>query len=346
MKRSIDRPARRAWSSPRRARCRSAGCSTGNESHARRLVRLGGGDDARSASIGMTQINQTAVFFTQMNEGAPRRPKAGRVRADHRERQQRLREAEQRHRELHLPGCHRSDRGGHRRQRGAAGGEGSPRARASRSSPSTPSSRTGSVETFVGVDNEKAGAETGAVDGRPGARSTASPTASSTPRTRSSRTSARTASASCRRHRCDVHPERQRRQRAGEGRDRRAEPGHRAARPGLRLHHGRAGDRGRRGGTAGATSGPRSSGWDLTKEVIAGIDSGLVRGRRAAGPEAGGRWRRSASSRHPRRCGPEGLHRRPDHDRDQGQRRRLPVDLPVSARDEATGGAVVPPDRT
>ena len=48
-----------------------ASCSTGNES---------GGDDKASGDadckIGMTQINQTAVFFTQMNEGAEEAAKA------------------------------------------------------------------------------------------------------------------------------------------------------------------------------------------------------------------------------------------------------------------------------
>ena len=44
-----------------------AGCSTGNETDTE-----ASGDTAASGecSIGMTQINQTAVFFTQMNEGA------------------------------------------------------------------------------------------------------------------------------------------------------------------------------------------------------------------------------------------------------------------------------------
>jgi ribose transport system substrate-binding protein len=44
-----------------------AGCSTGNEP-----TSAGGssGSASKGCSIGMTQINQTAVFFTQMNEGA------------------------------------------------------------------------------------------------------------------------------------------------------------------------------------------------------------------------------------------------------------------------------------
>lgn len=46
-----------------------AGCSTGTEEPAPAddTQAAGGGD---SCTIGMTQINQTAVFFTQMNEGA------------------------------------------------------------------------------------------------------------------------------------------------------------------------------------------------------------------------------------------------------------------------------------
>lgn len=46
-----------------------AGCTTGNEPAGADATdtQAGGGD---SCTIGMTQINQTAVFFTQMNEGA------------------------------------------------------------------------------------------------------------------------------------------------------------------------------------------------------------------------------------------------------------------------------------
>lgn len=43
------------------------GCSTGNESTTPSGSPAAGGGDCK---IGMTQINQTAVFFTQMNEGA------------------------------------------------------------------------------------------------------------------------------------------------------------------------------------------------------------------------------------------------------------------------------------
>lgn len=51
-----------------------AGCSTGNEAKSS----AGGGSDSGSkkCTIGMTQINQTAVFFTQMNEGAQEAAKA------------------------------------------------------------------------------------------------------------------------------------------------------------------------------------------------------------------------------------------------------------------------------
>lgn len=51
-----------------------AGCSTGNETDTE-----ASGDDTASSekcSVGMTQINQTAVFFTQMNEGAQEAAKA------------------------------------------------------------------------------------------------------------------------------------------------------------------------------------------------------------------------------------------------------------------------------
>lgn len=43
-----------------------AACSTGNESDSD----TGGGSSDGECTIGMSQINQTAVFFTQMNEGA------------------------------------------------------------------------------------------------------------------------------------------------------------------------------------------------------------------------------------------------------------------------------------
>jgi ribose transport system substrate-binding protein len=43
-------------------------CSTGNDAES--SSGSGASTDAKKCSIGMTQINQTAVFFTQMNEGA------------------------------------------------------------------------------------------------------------------------------------------------------------------------------------------------------------------------------------------------------------------------------------
>src|SRR5688572_26242129 len=43
-----------------------AGCSTGNEEPSTGEA----GEPADECIIGMTQINQTATFFTQMNEGA------------------------------------------------------------------------------------------------------------------------------------------------------------------------------------------------------------------------------------------------------------------------------------
>ncbi|WP_250505573.1 substrate-binding domain-containing protein [Bowdeniella massiliensis] len=47
-------------------------CSTGNESPASPTTDAAGGENtgSESCTIGMTQINQTAIFFTQMNEGA------------------------------------------------------------------------------------------------------------------------------------------------------------------------------------------------------------------------------------------------------------------------------------
>lgn len=45
-----------------------AGCSTGNETD--RASDGGESSGSKDCMIGMTQINQTAVFFTQMNEGA------------------------------------------------------------------------------------------------------------------------------------------------------------------------------------------------------------------------------------------------------------------------------------
>jgi ribose transport system substrate-binding protein len=50
------------------------GCSTGNETTASSGGSKGSGSD--KCVIGMTQINQTAVFFTQMNEGAQEAAKA------------------------------------------------------------------------------------------------------------------------------------------------------------------------------------------------------------------------------------------------------------------------------
>ncbi|GAA1163836.1 substrate-binding domain-containing protein [Ornithinimicrobium humiphilum] len=47
-----------------------AACSTGNEDPAPSEAAGGDTGSSESCTIGMTQINQTAIFFTQMNEGA------------------------------------------------------------------------------------------------------------------------------------------------------------------------------------------------------------------------------------------------------------------------------------
>ena len=47
-----------------------AACSTGNESESSAAGGSSGSSGSSGCTIGMTQINQTAVFFTQMNEGA------------------------------------------------------------------------------------------------------------------------------------------------------------------------------------------------------------------------------------------------------------------------------------
>jgi ribose transport system substrate-binding protein len=51
-----------------------AGCTTGNEQPA--ATSSSGSAAAQECKLGMTQINQTAVFFTQMNEGAQEAAKA------------------------------------------------------------------------------------------------------------------------------------------------------------------------------------------------------------------------------------------------------------------------------
>lgn len=51
-----------------------AGCSTGNEQPV--ASPSSGSGAAQECKLGMTQINQTAVFFTQMNEGAQQAAKA------------------------------------------------------------------------------------------------------------------------------------------------------------------------------------------------------------------------------------------------------------------------------
>ncbi len=77
MIRPISRAALRGVAVAIAATLAVAGCSTGNETGS---SASGGSSSAGSSSkdctIGMTQINQTAVFFTQMNEGAQEAAKA------------------------------------------------------------------------------------------------------------------------------------------------------------------------------------------------------------------------------------------------------------------------------
>jgi ribose transport system substrate-binding protein len=77
MFRPISRAALRGAAVAIAATLAVAGCSTGNETGS---SASGGSSSAGSSSkdctIGMTQINQTAVFFTQMNEGAQEAAKA------------------------------------------------------------------------------------------------------------------------------------------------------------------------------------------------------------------------------------------------------------------------------
>ncbi len=77
MIRPISRAALRGVAVAIAATLAVAGCSTGNETGS---SASGGSSSAGSSSkdctIGMTQINQTAVFFTQMNEGAQQAAKA------------------------------------------------------------------------------------------------------------------------------------------------------------------------------------------------------------------------------------------------------------------------------
>ena len=77
MIRPISRAALRGVAVAIAATLAVAGCSSGNETGS---SASGGSSSAGSSSkdctIGMTQINQTAVFFTQMNEGAQEAAKA------------------------------------------------------------------------------------------------------------------------------------------------------------------------------------------------------------------------------------------------------------------------------
>ncbi len=259
----------------------------------------------------MTQINQTAAFFTQMNEGAQEAAEAAGCELHDRQRQQRLRQAEQRHRELRLAGRHRPHRRRHRRQRGRARGRRRPRAPASggghrrrarggrsstRSSVSTTRPRAPRPGQWV-VDQ-------GLADG--------GSTASSTHATPSSRTSARTASAAAIDEAGATYTQSvERRERAGEGGHRGAEPGDRAAltstssTPPVSPPPSAPSPRSTPGGST------KVIGWDLTAEVIAGIDSGLVDRRGPAGPAAGGRRGGRRARSPPRTAARGGVHRVP-----------------------------------
>ena len=233
-----------------------AGCTTGNEEPS---ADAGNGNASGDCVIGMTQINQTAAFFTQMNEGAQEAADEAGCELHHRERQQRLGEAEQRHRELRVPGRDRAHRGRHRRQRCAAGGQRGQGRRASGSSRSTPQLEEGAVDTFVGVDNEKAGAEAGqwVIDEglAEGASYGVVDARNSFIQNQREDSFRKVVDAAGATYTQSV----ERRQRPGEGGNGRAEPRHRPARPRLRLHHRRAGHRGRRRCAGRRRQRPRSS---------------------------------------------------------------------------------------
>ena len=88
-------------------------------------------------------------------------------------------------------------------------------------------------------------------------------------------------------------------------------------------------------GAAAALTGNATTkivGWDLTKEVIACVDSGLCVAIVQQDPNAGGcRGGHRAEEPH-RRQSSEGLHRCAGRDRDAGQRRTVPRDVPVGHR--------------
>ena len=76
MIRPISRAALRGVAVAIAATLAVAGCSTGNETGSSASGGSSSGSSSKDCTIGMTQINQTAVFFTQMNEGAQEAAKA------------------------------------------------------------------------------------------------------------------------------------------------------------------------------------------------------------------------------------------------------------------------------
>jgi ribose transport system substrate-binding protein len=74
MIRPISRAALRGVALAAAATLAVTGCSTGNETDS--SAGSSSSSDSKKCTIGMTQINQTAVFFTQMNEGAQEAAKA------------------------------------------------------------------------------------------------------------------------------------------------------------------------------------------------------------------------------------------------------------------------------
>jgi ribose transport system substrate-binding protein len=76
MIRPISRAALRGVAVAIAATLAVAGCSTGNETGSSASGGSSSGSGSKDCTIGMTQINQTAVFFTQMNEGAQEAAKA------------------------------------------------------------------------------------------------------------------------------------------------------------------------------------------------------------------------------------------------------------------------------
>jgi ribose transport system substrate-binding protein len=77
MIRPISRAALRGVAVAIAATLAVAGCSTGNETGSSASGgSSGSSSSSKDCTIGMTQINQTAVFFTQMNEGAQEAAKA------------------------------------------------------------------------------------------------------------------------------------------------------------------------------------------------------------------------------------------------------------------------------